>query len=81
MMMTAEQAQRVGRLMAQVGVSAAEAAAAMERMRPVLAEAYRQLMLLSPSSPFRFRLWLLEQPRWQRPFMRLAYRIERLVLR
>lgn len=75
-------AQRLASAMRQVTLTADEAAQAIQRMAPVLAEAWRQVMELARHDRnLRFRLWVIEQPRWQRPFMRLAFRIERLVLR
>lgn len=46
-----------------------------DHFSPVVRKAARAMRDLG------FTLWLVEQPRWQRPFMRFAYRIERLVLR
>lgn len=74
--------QRMTAVMRQLGISSQEAAEAFRRLAPVLREAYHDLEELAAHDPgLRFRLWVVEQPRWQRPLMRLAFRIERWVLR
>lgn len=61
--------------MRRVGVSADQASRAFKKMAmamPPLTRIVRDL---------HFSFWVDRQPVWQRPFMRLAYRIERWVLR